>query len=176
MYSVSNCQNIAKHIGFSCDSYGLNATSTYNAGYFKKASQWYSECYCVTNVTKMFTLKSVQTIHRSRCQKMDALYAFKYKHFRNTRHTVTFGIPLRSFILCICRTDGWNDNHFPMTVKHVWQSMSTLLLVLDTTADKTYQSISLLCKSQYKSCSIHGETVAGFELSYDFILQTLSLK
>jgi hypothetical protein len=42
-------------------------------------------CYCVSNVTKMFTLKGVQTIHR--------LHAFMCKRFRNTRHTVTFGIP-----------------------------------------------------------------------------------
>jgi hypothetical protein len=26
--------------------------------------------------------------------KVDGLYAFKRKHFRNTRHAVTFGIPL----------------------------------------------------------------------------------
>jgi hypothetical protein len=29
------------------------------------ALQWYSKCYCVANVTKTFTLKGVQTIHRS---------------------------------------------------------------------------------------------------------------
>jgi hypothetical protein len=28
--------------------------------------------------------------------KMDSLYNFKYKRLRNTRHIVTFGIPLQS--------------------------------------------------------------------------------
>jgi hypothetical protein len=44
----------------------------------------YFKCYCVASVTKTFTL------HRS----MDNLYACKCKHFRNTHHTATFGIPL----------------------------------------------------------------------------------
>jgi hypothetical protein len=46
----------------------------------KKSSQWYSKCYCVATV--------------SRCWTMDSLYAFKCKRFRNTRHTVIFGISL----------------------------------------------------------------------------------
>jgi hypothetical protein len=29
-----------------------------------RALQWHSKCYCVTSVTKTFTLKGVQTIHR----------------------------------------------------------------------------------------------------------------
>jgi hypothetical protein len=41
-----------------------------------------------------YTHKGVQTIHCSRCSAMDSLYAFKYKRFRNTRHTATFGIQL----------------------------------------------------------------------------------
>jgi hypothetical protein len=32
-------------------------------GVSKRASQWYSKCYCVANVTKMFTLKRVQTLY-----------------------------------------------------------------------------------------------------------------
>jgi hypothetical protein len=35
-----------------------------------------------------------QTIHRSRCSAIYSFYAFKCKHFRNTRHTITFGLPL----------------------------------------------------------------------------------
>jgi hypothetical protein len=31
----------------------------------KRASQWYSKRYCVASVTKTFTLKHIQTIHRS---------------------------------------------------------------------------------------------------------------
>jgi hypothetical protein len=45
-------------------------------------------------VTKSFTLKGVQTIHRSTPWPMDSLYAFKRKRFRNSRHTVTFKMPL----------------------------------------------------------------------------------
>jgi hypothetical protein len=39
---------------------------------------------------KTFTRKGVQTIHRSTLYTVDNLYAFKYKRFPNTRHTVTF--------------------------------------------------------------------------------------
>jgi hypothetical protein len=35
-------------------------------GVSKRALQWYSKCYCVASVTKTFTLKGAQTIHRSR--------------------------------------------------------------------------------------------------------------
>jgi hypothetical protein len=31
----------------------------------KRALQWYSERYCKANVTKTFTLKGLQTLHRS---------------------------------------------------------------------------------------------------------------
>jgi hypothetical protein len=34
-------------------------------GVSKRASLWYSKRYCVASVTKTFTLKGVQTIHRS---------------------------------------------------------------------------------------------------------------
>jgi hypothetical protein len=34
-------------------------------GVSKRASQWYSKCYHVASATKTFTLKGVQTIHRS---------------------------------------------------------------------------------------------------------------
>jgi hypothetical protein len=32
-----------------------------------------------------------QTTNRSRCLRMDRLYSFKYKYFRDTRHRVTLG-------------------------------------------------------------------------------------
>jgi hypothetical protein len=48
----------------------------------KRALQWYSKCYCVTSVTKPFKLNGIQTIHRS------FMYSFKFKTFRNTRHSV----------------------------------------------------------------------------------------
>jgi hypothetical protein len=60
----------------------------------KRALQRCSKCYCVTSVTKTFTLKGVQIIHRLKCSAMDSLYAFKCKRFCNTRLTVTFGISL----------------------------------------------------------------------------------
>jgi hypothetical protein len=50
--------------------------------------------HCSKSGTKMFTLKGLQTIHRSMRSTIDSSYAFKCKHFRNTHHTVTFGIPL----------------------------------------------------------------------------------
>jgi hypothetical protein len=53
-------------------------------GVSERASQWCSKCYCVASVTKTFTLKGVQTIHRSTTSTMHSLYAFKCKCFRNT--------------------------------------------------------------------------------------------
>jgi hypothetical protein len=46
--------------------YGDNFTFLTIHGVSKIALQWYSKCYCVASVTKTFTLKGVQTIHRSR--------------------------------------------------------------------------------------------------------------
>jgi hypothetical protein len=59
-------------------------------GVSKRALQRYSKCHYVASVMKTFTFKGVQTIHRS----TPCLYAFKCKRFRNTRHTVTYGIQL----------------------------------------------------------------------------------
>jgi hypothetical protein len=50
----------------------------------KRALQCYSKCYCVASVTKTFTLKGVQTIHCSRCWKVESLYAIKSKHWTVT--------------------------------------------------------------------------------------------
>jgi hypothetical protein len=61
----------------------------------KRALQWYSKYYCVTNVTNTFILEGVQTIHPSAPRTRDNFHAFKYyKPFLNTRQTVTFGISL----------------------------------------------------------------------------------
>jgi hypothetical protein len=49
---------------------------------------------CGANVMKIFTLKEVQTIHRSTSRTTDSFYVFKCKYFRNTRHKVIFEIPL----------------------------------------------------------------------------------
>jgi hypothetical protein len=38
---------------------------------------------------------------------MDSLYAFKCKRFRNTRHTVTFGIPLQSSFWNTLQSSSW---------------------------------------------------------------------
>jgi hypothetical protein len=68
-------------------------------GVSKRALQLYSECCCVTSVTKRSTLEDVQTIRHFLFVHAFSLYAFKWKRFRNTRHTVTFGIPLQSSCL-----------------------------------------------------------------------------
>jgi hypothetical protein len=60
----------------------------------KKALQWCSKSYCVANVKGTFTLEGVQIIHSSRCWTMDSLNDFNCKHFRNTRHTATFEMPI----------------------------------------------------------------------------------
>jgi hypothetical protein len=75
----------------------LNYTKGKTAGIqdvSKRALQCYSKCYCAATVTKTFTLRSEETIHRSKCWRVDSLYAFKSKPFRNTSHGVTFGITL----------------------------------------------------------------------------------
>jgi hypothetical protein len=46
---------------------GSDATRSVNfviQGVSKRDLQWYFKCYCVASVTKTFTLKGVQTIHR----------------------------------------------------------------------------------------------------------------
>jgi hypothetical protein len=43
----------------------------------ERALQWYSNCYCVVNVTKTFTLKGVQTI-RHQHHEMDTLYVLQF--------------------------------------------------------------------------------------------------
>jgi hypothetical protein len=55
-------------------------------GCFKKILSIVFQVFCVASVTKMFTLKGLQTIRRSRLWTMSSLYAFKWKCFRNTRH------------------------------------------------------------------------------------------
>jgi hypothetical protein len=59
----------------------------------KEALQSYSKCYyVVSGVKKIFTLIGIQSIHPSTTLTMDRSYACK--RFRNTRHTVTFGVPV----------------------------------------------------------------------------------
>jgi hypothetical protein len=79
---------------FTWDNYGSMWFPLVMQGVSKRALQWYSKRCRVASVTKTFTLKGVQTIHRSRCWKMDRLYVFKHRLFCNTRHTVTFAILL----------------------------------------------------------------------------------
>jgi hypothetical protein len=63
-------------------------------GVLKRAFQRYCKRYCMASVTKTFALKGLQTINRSSSWTTDSLYAYECNRFRNTRHTVTFGIPL----------------------------------------------------------------------------------
>jgi hypothetical protein len=44
--------------------------SPFIQGVSKRDLQCYSKCYSVASVTKTFTLKGVQTIHRSRCTQV----------------------------------------------------------------------------------------------------------
>jgi hypothetical protein len=87
-------------------------------GVSKEVLQWYSKCHYATSVTKTFTLKGVQTFHRSTSSTMDSLHAFKRKRFRNTRDTVTFGIfkgmrlPSSQQIRC------YQDNPIPLAYAH----------------------------------------------------------
>jgi hypothetical protein len=45
-------------------------------GVSKRVLQLYSLCYCAGSVTKTFTLKDVQSIHRSRCLRLPPGYAY----------------------------------------------------------------------------------------------------
>jgi hypothetical protein len=72
MYSVQNCHNVEKYSKFNVEQLRFNVTLNGNAGCFKKS---------FAMVFQMLL-----------CCKMDSLYAFKCKRFRDTRHTATFGI------------------------------------------------------------------------------------
>jgi hypothetical protein len=65
MYSVLNCHNVVEHAEFYLGKLWFNVTSTGNAGVSKRALQWFSKCYFLASVKKTFTLKGVQTLHRS---------------------------------------------------------------------------------------------------------------
>jgi hypothetical protein len=67
-----------------------------------KYNIWYSKYYCVARVTKTFTLSRLQTIHPF---TMASLYAFEYKSFRNTRHTVTFEYHCKALFDTPCITN-----------------------------------------------------------------------
>jgi hypothetical protein len=98
MYRVSNCLNVAKYIeSLTWDSYGSMWLLLVIQGVSKRDFKWYSKCCCVASVMKTCELKDVRIIHRSRCCTISSLYTFNCKRFRNTRHTVTFGISLYSF-------------------------------------------------------------------------------
>jgi hypothetical protein len=66
MCNVLNCYNIhyIMYTQFYLECPWFSVTSIGNKGCFKKgALKWYSKCYCVTCVTKTFTLKGMQTTH-----------------------------------------------------------------------------------------------------------------
>jgi hypothetical protein len=65
MYRVLNCHSVEKYTEFFLWKLQFFMTFTGNAGCLKMALQWYSKCYCVASVTKMFRLKGVQTVYRS---------------------------------------------------------------------------------------------------------------
>jgi hypothetical protein len=83
------CENLeleSPHVTqeLACQSVNASSIQTSRTGASKRALRWYSKC-----VKKTFTIKGVQI---SIIQGV-SLYAFKYKHFRSTRHRATFGIP-----------------------------------------------------------------------------------
>jgi hypothetical protein len=76
-------------------------------GVSKTALQWYSKCYCVASVTKTFALKAYKlSIIAQGVEPW--IVCMPLSKFRNTRHTVTFGIPLYSFF--------WNALHYHITI------------------------------------------------------------
>jgi hypothetical protein len=101
-------------------------------------------CYGIPNVTvwrcvtKTFTLKGIQAMHRSRCLTMDSLYAFWCKRFRNTRHTVTYGIPLQSSFL--------------NTLHYQWKSHWTVTIPGRTRRASLHYDSSKNCKSPLNKC------------------------
>jgi hypothetical protein len=108
-----NCHNEATHRVLSAI---VIAQCDFMQGVSKRALQWYSNCYCVASITKIFTPKGVQTIHLSSCWTMGNLYDFKCKPFINTRHTVTIGIPLQRLF--------WNTLYITHSALRVQQSRS----------------------------------------------------
>jgi hypothetical protein len=65
IYSVLKCHNVEKHTQFYLGYLGSMWLPLVMQGVSKRALQWCSRCYCVVSVTKAYTLKGVQTIHRS---------------------------------------------------------------------------------------------------------------
>jgi hypothetical protein len=72
----------------------------------------------MASVTKTFTLKGVQTIHRSRCLKIDSLYVLKCKlfvtlatHIWNTTVKLFFATPCIVWANKIFPTLGANWSH-----------------------------------------------------------------
>jgi hypothetical protein len=49
-------------------------------GVSKRTLQWHSKCCCVASVTKMFTIKGVQTTHRSRRNTWNTIVNLFLKH------------------------------------------------------------------------------------------------
>jgi hypothetical protein len=86
--------NVGRHRRSIRDSYGSMLLPLVLQSVSERVLQRYSICYCVASVAKEFTLKGLQTIHRSRPWTIYSLYTFHCKGLPNTRHTVAFGLPL----------------------------------------------------------------------------------
>jgi hypothetical protein len=92
MYSVLNC-HVQNTPSFTWDSYGSMWLPLIMQGFSKKLYD------VIQNVT-------VWRVLRKRLRlTMDSLYAFKFKRFRNTRHTVTFLNHCKALFetSCICK-------------------------------------------------------------------------
>jgi hypothetical protein len=97
MYCVSNCHNVAKHSEFYVGQLRFNMTSTGK------------QCFR-NNFTMVLLMLTVCRVLRKRLNCPS--YGFKCKRFRNTRHTVTFEIPLQSSF--------WNALHYQWNLHCSW--------------------------------------------------------
>jgi hypothetical protein len=80
MYSVLNCHNVAKHAEFYLGQLRFEVTSTGNTGCFRKSFRMvFQMLLCSERRENVYTERRTTTC----C-----------KRFRNTGHTVTFGIAL----------------------------------------------------------------------------------
>jgi hypothetical protein len=72
------------------DSHQTREPFLYIQGVSERALQLYFKCYCVAELQKRLHLKAYKLpiVHGVVCMSV------KCERFRNTRHTVTFGIPL----------------------------------------------------------------------------------
>jgi hypothetical protein len=104
MYSVLNSHNVAKHTDFCLKSYCSMWLPLVMQAVSRRALQWCSKCYCVASVTKTFTLKGAQTIHRWRCSTpCEALFETSCVCLAHVICEVLFGDDIKVIVVRIGR-------------------------------------------------------------------------